>query len=526
VIPLGFLARRLERFDAAPPPPLVEVEPLDMVFTRQAVVSSFDVEPETLRFLAEFFVSNSGQFAVNSFGANTQGGFAVTGGTGVITNSSATLMHTDVRTGPDVAMPQVFVSVDVTARGSTGSFVYDTPRVGISAGATNWFGAYYDATGQRLYLEQCVGGTLTNYIKGGVIALTAPFRLGFSLTGKCGCVWTDTGSGWVFRGSQDFGANPQTVSLAGFKAFFGAAKSGSGSASWTFDNLRAGRFGAVGVRDPSIITDESGRPIDFGGKIRFLATTATPAGNAARDYQGVWEIDPATWALTQVGVICVARGSGIYVDTAGHLVKNDDGTWRLAICTWGNGPADGGDLRVRHVVTSANLSEGAHVVSGTAELNLARGSSAGGTYDPHMMRFGGVWNIAHTIVDPQTFVGQNYYVALSTTTDFSTFTAVGADTTRPSTEGTRLLRTNADLWVAAADNNPVAQYVYDETLSFVGSGLNCTPALPTPNPNAPWPMIAPFGDQQVMLTFDGTLFNGVSTTMGNLWVYTAPRYEP
>jgi hypothetical protein len=519
VIPPGFLARRIDRYaDAPPPPPLVEIEPAAMSFVRTNVIPSFEIEPAALTFHTEFFTSNTGQFALNSFGSNTQGSLAVTGGTGIISNSSASLMHTDVRTGPDMTMPQVFVSIDIVARGSTGSFTYDHARLGVSKGATEWYGVIWDPGAGRFLIEQCVSGTITQW-NGDSVSLSAPFRLGMSLVGRSVCVWTDTGSGWTLRGRRVLTADPRTAGMSNLKAFFGAAKSGTGNASWTFDNMRVGRFGAVGMRDTSWITSDAGQPLDFDGKPRLSATCVDPNGSG---YFGTIELDTVAGTVRQIGLVMMARDGGIWNDLSGHI--SQDGTdWQILNTTWGNG--FGGVLKTQRALTATDITSGAHVVTGTdlALPNVPAGT--GGAYDAFTVRLGGEWWVAYSIVDPTTFAGENFYVALARTSDWSTWTAVGTDPTRLQVEASRLVVTNGtDLWLIGGGRG--RQPIYDDTVAFVANSIAVDVPLVNTTDTQPWPTIGAWGDEWLMLTFDNTRFGGVSFTWGDLWLYRAPRYEP
>jgi hypothetical protein len=513
----GLLARRVERFAAVAPPVLVEVEPAAMSFTRSHVISAFDVEPPALTFHTEGFASNTGQFAVNGFSTNGVGSLAVSGGTGTVASSGASLMHTDVRTGPDIDMPQAFISVDITARGSTGSFTYDHARLGVSKGATDWYGVIWNPVAGQFLIEQCVGGTITQWA-GDFVSLSAPFRLGMSLVGNSVCVWTDTGAGWTRRGRRVISAEPRTASMTGLKPFFGASKSGSGSSSFTFDNLRAGRFGAVGMRDASWITTAAGAPIDFAGKPRATVTCADPSGVG---YLGVVEVDPTAGSVRQVGLIMAGRDSGIWNDLSGH-VCDTGAVWQLLNATWGNG--FGGVLKVQRTVTATNITEGAHVVTGSdlALPNVPGGT--GGAYDPFTVLFGGEWWVGYSIVDPTSFVGENFYIALARTSDWTTWTAVGTDPTRQQVEASRLVVTNGtDLWLIGGGRG--RQPIYDEALTFVANALTVDVALVTSTQTQPWPTIGAWGDEWLMLTFDNTISTGEAAfAWGDLWLYRAPRY--
>jgi hypothetical protein len=516
VIAPGLLARLIESGSAAPAP-LVEVEPAAMSFTRSHVISDFDVEPIDLRFHTEAFTSNTGQFAINGFGALGVGSLTLSAGRGVIANTGTSVMHTDARTGPDITMPQCFISIDVVARNSTGSFIYDHCRLGVSRGATDWFGIIWDKTANRFLIEQCVGGAITQW-NGDSVTLNPPLRLGMSLAANSVCVWTDTGTGWTLRGRRVLTAEPRTSTLTGLKPFFGVSKSGSGSSSWTFDNMAAGRFGAVGMRDTSWISSAAGRPLDFAGRPRLTVTCADPNGVG---YLGVVELDPTAGAVRQVGVVMASRDAGVWNDLSGQICDTGSGSWQLLNTTWGNG--FGGVLKVQRAVTATNITEGAHVVTPSDVALPGVPSGTGGAYDAMAVLRGGEWWVGYTIVDPTTFAGENFYVALARTTDWTSFTAVGADTTRQQVEASRVLVTNdTDLWLIGGGRG--RQPIYDDAVTFVDNDITVNVALVNTTDTQPWPTIGAWGDEWLMLTFDNTRFGGVAFTWGDLWLYRAPRY--
>lgn len=516
----GFLARRIERLPAAVPLPPVEVSPPSAIaFSRAKVISTFDVEPDALTFLTKDFGSSAG-LATNGFGGNGLGTLTVAGGSAQIVNTGTAIMHTDVRAGDDLTMPQVFVSVDVTARSSSGSFIYDHCRLGVSKGPADWFGVIWDKQANRFLLEQCVGGTITQW-NGDTVTLNPPLRLGMSLVGNGIAVWTsnDSGATWALRGRQILTAEPRTTSMTGLRPFFGSAKSGSGTGSWTFDNLQAGRFGAVKMRDPSWVTEENGNLRSFAGKPRATVTCVDPNGIG---YLGVIELDTATETIRQVGVLMEDRDGGIWNDLSGHLCRLSDDTWQLLNATWGNNPFGGGALNIMREVTAANISEGSHVVASTTISPPNVPSPNGGAYDPTCVRFGGEWWVAYTVVNPQTFVGENFYPALAKTTDWVSWTAISADETEPQNEGTKVLVSGGSLYVVTGGRGE--QIVYDSGLTEIASALNVNVALYSGSDTQPWPAIGAWGDEWLMLTFDNATSGGVAFTWGDLWLYRAPRY--
>jgi hypothetical protein len=236
----------------------------------------------------------------------------------------------------------------------------------------------------------------------------------------------------------------------------------------------------------------------------------------------VVEYDLTFDLIRQVGVIMESRNSGIFNDHAGQLLQTSGGDWQLLNSTWGNG--FGGVIKVRRVLTSTDISEGSHVVSSSdlAIPNVPGGT--GGAYDPCAIKIGSEWWVGYSVVDPTSFVGENFYPALAKTSDWSTWTAIGVDTSNTKNEGTRLLLTNsADLWLITGGRGE--QGIYDDTMTLIDSSLTVDVALYNGTDTQPWVSIIPWGDEWLALTFDNTKGTaGVAFTWGNLWLYRAPRY--
>lgn len=510
--------------NVAASPPSVELTPLEWSFTRQTTIGTFDLMPAALQWVDEGFSSDTGQFTLGTEGGGP-GTLTFTSGEGVITHTGGGAKSTLARIGADIAAPCVWVEMEVKSRTGTG-LSYDNIGCGIIKDGTNFAIAQWDRVAQRFRLQIQVGGV--NYFDSDVVFNPSlPFKMAFSLVGNFYAVWTDTGSGWTVQQRADIRTFPRTpaynlitTSLTGWKA--GISLATSGDATWNLDNLKAGRFGAVGLRDISIVTDEDGRAVDYSGKVRLSATCSDPSGAG---YMGLFEFNPSTYALTQIGGIWISRDSGVWNDHAGHTVKLASGDYKFLISTWGNG--FGSDLHIRYLETSTDLSTGFHVLTGTTSLktllpNVPNNTTTGGSYDPYIVKRGSDWLIAYAIVDPTSFAGENFYCALAETTNFSTFTGIGADTTETVNEGPRIVPINSDVYVITGGRGE--QIVYDETFTEVGSSLTASPAFYNGTDTQPWMSAFSWDSEVILLTWDNTRFNSVLFTWGDVQVYTAPRY--
>lgn len=461
----------------------------------------------------EPFTSDTGQFLLSTEG--TMGVFSLSGGKGVATNTGE--QSTFVRTGPDITMPQVFVQADCT-KISGAPPAYDSMSIGISKDANNFVIANVDKLNSIIRVIAKIGGTY-HFFDVHTYAAPTSFTLGMSIVGNSVCAWTNDGSGWVCRSKANVSAyiDLQTANYTGWKSFAGVAA--GGSTSWSFDNLILSYFSGVGIRDFALITHEDGTPVLFGGKYRLSATIADPTSFG---YWGIVEWDPVTETVQIVGVVMTQRSGRILGDVAGHIVKNDDGSWRLVVSTWGNtGLADG--LAVMHKTGLSDPTSGASVVTGLTKLSLPLipGSGSGGAYDAMIIKHSGQWYITYAVVDTVTFAGENFYVALATSPDMATFTGVGADSGRTVVEGPKFILVNGTPYIIGGGRG--RQPVYDLTMTYLGNPTFDVP-LYTGTDTQPHIATAPIGNDQVTFTWDNTKFGGQAFTWGKLLIYKAPRY--
>ena len=98
-----------------------------------------------------------------------------------------------------------------------------------------------------------------------------------------------------------------------------------------------------------------------------MLLTATSAGPGFFDtaHTSVWELDPATLALTHLSDVFFRRPDrpGVYGDHASHLLRDGD-RWLLATSTWGDfRPGHrGASVAATLASTDADLLTGRHVL--------------------------------------------------------------------------------------------------------------------------------------------------------------------
>jgi hypothetical protein len=495
-------------------PVVGEVAAKDLAFVYDKSIDVFSGRIANLDRLNEPFDSDTGQFSLSTDA--TLGTFTVASGIGTVVQVGE--QATFVRTGPDVTMPQVFVQADVNKVSGAPSG-YDSMSVGIGKDNNNFIIANVDKLNSIIRVIAKISGTY-HFLDVHSYTVPSSFTLALSIVGNSACAWTNEGSGWVCRSKADISSyiDFQTAVYTGWKSFIGVAA--GNSTSWSFDNLILSYFSGVGMRDFALVTHEDGTPVLFGSKYRLTATVADPN---AWGYWGVIEWDPATETVQIVGIIMTQRSGRIVGDVAGHIVKNDDSSWRLVISTWGN-PSLSDGLAVMHktgLVTDPTT--GASVITGLTKLTLPLipGGSSGGSYDAMIIKHGGLWYITYAVVDNISFAGENFYVALASSTDMITFTGIGADSSRTVVEGPKFIKVNTVPYIIGGGRG--RQPVYDLTMTYLGNPTFDV-GLYTGTDTQPHVSTAPISVDRVAFTWDDTKFGGQSFTWGRLLIYKAPRY--
>jgi len=501
--------------------------PIEWVFKsiKTFAVGSFELQPSTLVFNTESFTSDTGQFTTYTEG--TIGSFAVTGGRGVITNTGD--QTTFVKTGPDITIPDIFVSIDVAA--NTGSpSAYNNIAVGIIKDNDNIVAAGYDHKNSLIRVNVKNAGTST--VLGQTSAsYTVPFKLALSILANSCAVWVDTGSGWTVATKANIGSNLnlKTASLAGWKSGFVAAM--PSAASWSFDNLVVGRFGALGLRDQCMMTTPAGDPFVSGSTVYFTASRSEPNGESAT---GVFSLDMAGSvagagpAVAQIGTIWVSRDGASQNDLPMHLVNNGDGTTRVFSSTWGNN--FGGSLRIQTAQVSINFTTPAtNFLTTLASITLpaSGGGSVSGTqgvFDAYGVLLSGTWYVGYAWTSTTSFTSEvEFYPVLATSADLSSFTYVGTDSSRGNAEGTKLFNANGNTYVIGCGRT--TSQIYNTSMTFLGyTNISVTGGSDTQPHVMPFKI---FGAEHA-LTFNNTRFGGVSFTWGDLILHRASLvdYEP
>lgn len=498
-----------------------EKGPLALTFSQTDNIDYTNMLPSGLIDLTETFASDAGQFTY--FTENT-------GGTKSIASNKLTITHSGAlndivqQNAVSFSIPQLWIEsqVNVTTAGTS----YDNGAVGIVKDNNNYLWCSIDRVANQIRVQIKIGGTNTFLasVSQSFSGVTS-FKIALSLVGNSACCYINTGSGWVYK----TGANVTTYydfrttgNLAGWKPGFCTAN-GGGTQVWAFSNLMVGRFGAVGIRDQTIVSLENGDPyFPSSGVVLFTATAVDPLGIG---YLGVFRLDIATREVTQTSVIFIKRGGKSYADLSAHIIWYPNGNRRLLVGTWANG--FGGSIQTLHaLLTSGDILVGTNLVDTAVQITLpGQTGTLPGAYDAVCAydSANSRWLIAYTLVTNTNFSGNPFYAAFCSTTDWSTFTLIAADTTHTGYEGTKLLRNNGSYYVLAGGpaGTGNSSRVYDAAMTYLGA-LSCT--FSGGSDTQPHPMVFPYNDKQLILSFDNTKYGAVSFTWGNIRIYEAARY--
>lgn len=471
--------------------------PSPLLFAAFSAVSTaayVDIQPSALIYNDETFTADTEQFTLLS--EATPGTFTVSGGVATVSHGSGAKNNIIV-TGADIGQPQFCAAIDVVTRSGSATG-YDNIGVGVCKDANNFIFASFDRYNVTARIQVKIGG-VNNFYANRTIGFNVPYKIALSIVGNTAVMWADTGAGWEYITSYNFQSNInfKTTSLAGWRPAFTVAS--PGDATWVFDNFKAGRFGAVGMRDHTIVTSEDGAPYIDSGKVYFTATAAYPVGGVETSYLGVFTANLSSYEIQQTGLIQVNRGSTIHNDHAAHIVRNSNTDMRLLVSTWGNG--FGGSLQILHKQFSSNLLSGASVVSGMTQLSL----TGVGCYDPMLVKIGSTWNLAYSITDNTSFTGNPFYAALATSSDLVSWGLVASDSANKGYEGAKIIKDEGGYKIAvggpAGSGN--SSRVYDMGLSYLGP---LSAVFSGGSDTQPHPMAFSYGSDWYMLTFNSNRY--------------------
>jgi hypothetical protein len=503
--------------------PTEERIPIDLVFSPASIAAYFDPQPINLIDGTEAFDADTGQFTEYTEG--NPGTFTVTGGVGQIIHTGGGAKGNIVtETAGTLTMPNAFVSIEVpvVTKKSTG---YDNGGIGLVKDQNNFIFASIDRVANSARIQIKIGGsnTFLAIVLSQTWFATAPFKFALSLMGNSACLYKDVAGVWTYVTGFDVTAyyDFKTVgNLTGWKAGFTYASGADGD--WSFDNLKWGRFGGVGMRDQSMVVNEDGSVYVDGDYVYFGATIVDPK---AAGYYGVFKLKMTDYTYQQVGAIMIERGAKIYGDLSGNIIWYANGDRRFVIGTWGNG--FGGDLQVLYKLeTSLDLLTGTNVIQNMTQLNLPGELDATyGAYDAFLVydTINSRWLIAYCLVHPTSFVGNHFYGAAAYSSDLINWNLIAADTANEGYEGIKIIFANGGYWIliggpVGSGNNSI---VYNGSLVDQGR-LNAIFSGGTDT--QPHPCMWKHGNYVYLLSFNNTRYGGVTFTWGQPTLQRSPRY--
>lgn len=503
------------RFASAAPE--TEIGPTSLVFTQTSEISYFETLASELIDLNETFSSDTGQFTKYTEG---------TAGTTSISGNKMTVTHSgganDVikQNTTAITIPQLWVEswINVTSSGTS----YDNGGVGIVKDQNNFLFASIDRLNNIIRIQCKISGTST-FLSSITQTFSTSFGLALSLVGNSACVWLNTGSGWTYATGASVSSLYDfrtTGALTDWNPGFTTAN-GGGTQVWAFSALRVGRFGAVGLRDNTIVTNEDGSPYHpTATSVLFTATASDPRGVG---YCGVFSLDLTARTITQKAVIFTQRDGKSYGDLSAHVVYYSNGDRRITFSTWGNG--FGGEIQVLHGVVTENVLSGTHLVSLTKIILPGQSGTSPGAYDT-MAVYDSVnsrWLISYTLTTDTAFTGNPFFAALCSTTDWSTFTLIGADSSHNGYEGTKIFKVGGQYYIASGGPAGAgnSSRVYDTSMNYVGA---LDAVFHGGSDTQPHPMVFPYGDKQMMITYDNTKYASTAFTWGHVEIFEADRF--
>jgi hypothetical protein len=366
----------------------------------------------------------------------------------------------------------------------------------LAGGGVRLSGRYDDG----LALAVTAGGRTTHHRSRRLGRPEGPVdAVGLALTGTHLAVLSRAGKKWTVRGRVDLAERVDTRDEAWLATL-------DSDAAGPVGEVRAGRFGQLGLRDLRLVTHADGRPYREEGGLLLTATSAGP-GFFDTAHTSVLALDPGTLALRHRADLFFRRPDrpGVFGDHASHLLRDGE-HWLVATSTWGDFDrrVPGATVSVTLAESDADLLTGAHVLDTRALALPTTGFRSVGTWDPHLVRTADGWLAGY--VSASRFFRFHPVLAGGPTLDDLTLRAAATD--RCATEGPTLLRLGDEWRLLASDGREGRagqreRYpVFDLALAEVG-------ALDAPYPtNIPWPTLVRDGEDWLLVGFDGTRYGG------------------
>lgn len=409
--------------------------------------------------------------------------------------------------------PYASVVLDVKAFASHGQ-EQDTVFAGLVKDERNYLMAWFSGVAGTVGVDLVVEGELQNLISR-QSHFIAPCRVAFSLTGEWVGAFLEQDDAFrpiaLTRLPESFDVR-RPEALSEYHYGFGVR---STTGTVVLENVQAGHFGQLGLRDARLVTNADGTPYTRFGK-NYLTMTHAGLAFFETAHWGVWTLDPTDFTLENVAKLFFRRNGSRAVlgDHSGHLVRDEtDDRWIALTSTWGDFTGDHVQVGLTTAPLSRNLLEGVHVLdSEPLALPVDKlPTSAVGQWDPHAVRIGDRWHVA--FVNAREFF--DFYPALAAGEPGGALTdldLVGSDAEQSETSGVALTQVGGQWYVLAGrgsgspEDASAGFPVYDLSMRELGM-------LDSPRPSSiPWPMVLPlpgkWGQTRwLMVTSDATVYD-------------------
>lgn len=509
-----------------------ELSPADLTMHEVSSGTLPGFQPASMVTLDEEFTNSSlTRFTIFPITGATAITPTISGGQMVLANTSG--QGTIIQEGAAMTVPNIAVSCLVASFTTTSGNSFENFGVGVGVDGSNYLMATWERISGRVTINANKAGSSSDNAPF-TIALTPPFSLGMSIVANNVTAWVkQSGGAWTAVTNFDISSifNFKTMSLTTWKSQLIFDSASTHPCTLSVQSLKIGSFGGVAIRDICPLTSTDGTPIMNGSVATVTATLADPAD---ANYCGILTYDVINKVLTQTGVVFVNRSSALQNDTASHLIQDGTGGYYFFITTWGNFGSGASAINILYKhETTLNLSSGVNAVASMAQLTLPGIPSGGGSYDPFAVLNGSTWNLAFT-VGPSS--SDQYYPALASSANLSTWSSVGADTASILFEGTRISKIGGSYTVLASTVVKSAgagvhgaagtPYVRTYDLSMNWTGNIYVPGFLEASDNEfpPHCSLVPFGNYVYWLTFDNTEVSSVP--QGHFRVFRALRYGP
>ena len=380
--------------------------------------------------------------------------------------------------------------------------------------------------GDARIVQRTGGGAFTTLATLAAFPYTFPYTVTLSMVGSGVSLYIDRGSGPNHVASATQTAldptNPEDIRYA-----FGVSLQTSGSLV-RVTRAAGGTGGHISIRDINLVTYDTGAPIQVDNYYYFTASVSEPGGFG---YWAMFRFNLTSYKVEQTGTLLFEVSGAVEARLPGHVVFDQTAkTWRIFVSGFGFRAAPGNpSAGVTMYTTDDWLLEGHYVLKNGTDLSLPLGAGGAAAYDPAVVRPAGSteWKIGYAITESLTFSPENFYPAIATTEDFSSFTLVAADTGQSACEGTKWMQTGGSLRLFAATRTNVR--VYDDGLNLQGTitGLDTSASPVSPLHFMPVPLRRNGETEWLGLQFNGQRFrNNALFTWGDIVVWRASTTQP